>query len=106
MKIKVSTDFTVSPGPREVKQGDFSGELFRQNVLLKAYKVSKENKEQLIVDLDDVYGYFESFLEESFGGLVRVDKVDKNDLLSRLVLISHDDPSLIERIKSFIEEAN
>lgn len=106
MKIKISTDFTVSPGPREIKQGDFSGELFRQNILFNAYKQSKENNEQLVVDLDGVYGYFESFLEESFGGLVRVDKVDKNDLLNRLVLISNEDPSLPERIKGFIEEAD
>lgn len=105
MKIKVSKDFTLSPGPREIKQGEFSGELFRQTVLLDAYNKSKNAGEKLVVDLDDVFGYFESFLEESFGGLVRVDKVNKKDLLSRLELVSKDDPSLKERIISFIKNA-
>ena len=62
--IKV-TDFTKYPGGRFVKDGPGSGEQFRRDVLLPAFKQSGK----ICVLLEGAYGYPISFLEEAFGGL-------------------------------------
>ncbi len=64
--IKVS-DFTKYPDPRYKKLGKFSGEEFRNDILIPA--IEKDNDIQ--VDLDGVTGYGSSFLDEAFAGLIR-----------------------------------
>jgi hypothetical protein len=51
--------------------GPFSGEEFREELLEPALKQAIEQKHVLTIILDGVSGYGSSFLEESFGGLVR-----------------------------------
>lgn len=69
--IAIATDFTRYPGPRYRKDGSFSGEQFREEVLVPALHKAEQHGNTVIVLLDGVAGYGSSFLEEAFGGLVR-----------------------------------
>ena len=62
VKIKLSTDFSATPGGRLITEGDFSGELFRDNLLLEKYEEAERNNTLLEVDFDDCYGVGTSFL--------------------------------------------
>lgn len=100
MIIKIR-DFTITPGGRYKKHGKYSGEEYRESILIPAYNKAKDNNEGLCVDLDGTYGYPSSFLEEAFGGLARAYPSD--DLLNHLDFISYEDPEEINRIKKYIQ---
>lgn len=65
--IDVARDFTPTPGGRYRKEGEYSGEEFRERFL----EPVLDQGGQVIVDLDGPEGFTTSFLEEVFGGLVR-----------------------------------
>lgn len=94
-------DFTLFPGPRYIKLGEYSGEWFREKVLIPLIK----NDTCIILDLDGVAGYGSSFLEEAFGGAVR--KGIDTDILFGIIdnIISKDDPDLIEEIRGYVNDA-
>lgn len=69
-------DFTRTPGPRHRDEGEFSGEQFRDEYLDPRFQTAREEGKTLLVDLDGTSGYASSFLEEAFGGLVRLHSVD------------------------------
>lgn len=108
MIINVVEDFTDTPGARYKTQGSFSGEEFRDKILYpKFIKALKEN-EILTVNLDGGYGYGSSFLEETFGGLVRRLRNEKNPNYKKvldIIIISNDNKTWNEKIKSYIESA-
>ncbi len=78
--ITIGKDFTRVPGGRYREFGPFSGEQFREDVLVPALN---EN-ERVTVFLDDVESYMSSFLEEAFGGLIRKGHFTYDDLKNRL----------------------
>jgi len=69
--IVIASDFTRYPGPRYRKDGPFSGEQFRDELLVPALRRVERGGGNVIVELDGVAGYGSSFLEEAFGGLLR-----------------------------------
>lgn len=102
IEIKVR-DFSEFPGPRKESIGPNSGEKFRETVLLP--KLKEHPNDLIVVNLDGTAGYGSSFLEESFGGLIRagvpydrVKEICEN-------LISNEDESLIDEIKEYVREA-
>ena len=100
MKVINVVDFTEFPGPREKKYGDYSGEEYRDTIL-----IPEINKgEQFAVCLDNVFGYGSSFLEEAFAGLIRKGVPEETVLNIAENLISNDDPSLIVEINQYIQE--
>ena len=101
--INIVNEFTDTPGARYKSEGDYSGELFRETVLIPKYIKAITTKEQLKIELDGGYGYATSFLEESFGGLAR--KYDIQEVLKTLVFESNDEPGLIEEITEYIKTA-
>lgn len=101
--INIVKDFTDTPGGRFKKDGDFSGEEFRDKFLVPLFKDKSDGNEITII-FDGAEGYPTSFLEEAFGGLARV--FGKDIVIKRLKLISNEDPLLIEEINSYIEKAN
>lgn len=105
MKIKIATDFSRIPGARYPIEGDFSGQEFRTNILLPKLKEAINNHEELIVDLDGTAGLGTSFLEESFGGLIREDHMEYKDIMKTLKFISIEEPDYIEEIFSYINDA-
>jgi hypothetical protein len=105
MKIKIATDFTTAPGPRYISEGKYSGEQFRKDVLLPKVREAISKKCSLVVDLDGTSGYGTSFLEESFAGLIREEKLGLAALDSVLTLVSAEEPDLLTEIREYMEEA-
>lgn len=101
----IATDFSSTPGPRFRDEGDFSGEELREDHLRPLVQKSIESKNKVLVDLDGTHGYLTSFLEEAFGGLIRVDKFDLDDLKKVFEFKSNEEPYLIEDIFNYLEEA-
>ncbi len=99
MKTIYIKDFSKFPGPRFSELGDFSGEDFRDNHLIPALE-----KDDVEVNLDGVFGYGSSFLEEAFGGLVRK-KVDTRRVLNLKENLVCNDKSIISEVKFYIDEA-
>ena len=105
MKMKIATDFSRIPGARYPEEGDFSGQEFRKNVLLPQLKKAIQEKVKLTIDLDGTAGLGTSFLEEAFGGLIREDRLDYNEIIGTLEFISEEDPDYISEIYSYIDDA-
>ncbi len=99
--INVARDFTRFPSGRFKKNGDTSGEGFRERFLEGAILQGEE----ITVELDGTIGYGSSFLEEAFGGLVRTLQVREDELRVKLHLASSD-PSLVEEINGYIDDAS
>jgi len=69
--ISVVKDFSPTPRGRNENHGPNNGLRFRQKVLLPRLLSGGEDC-LLVVDLSGTNRYGSSFLEEAFGGLVRV----------------------------------
>jgi hypothetical protein len=95
--ISVAQDFSRTPGPRWEAQGKFSGEVFRDTVLLPKLRKAVDNHQKLTVDLDYTAGYASSFLEEAFGGLVRRG-FTTSELREHLEIKSEQEPFWIDDI--------
>ena len=101
--INISKDFTDTPGARYKSEGEYSGELFRETILIPKYVEAIAAHKQLKIELDGGYGYATSFLEESFGGLAR--EYDIQEILRTLVFESNDEPGLTNEITEYIKKA-
>lgn len=99
--ISVATDFSRFPAGRFYTDGPYSGEKFREEVLRPLVESGTETIE---IDLDGTAGYGSSFLEEAFGGLVRVSGISAEELLRRIVLKS-EDPARVSEIKEYVRDA-
>lgn len=103
--FKVSKEFSKTPGPRLPVEGEFSGELFRERHLMPAIKEAINKNASLIIDLDCTAGYGTSFLEEAFGGLIRIDNYRLEELMDHLEFVSNEEPYLIEDIIEYLKDA-
>lgn len=97
-------EFSRTPGFRYIKDGPFSGELFRRDFLQPRFQEALDRKAILVVILDGTQGYGTSFLEESFGGLSR--QYGAATVSKHLEIISEDEPYLADDIKTYIDEAS
>lgn len=97
--ISIASDFTKFPAGRFKDDGPYSGELFREKYLAPALSMN----ETVVVELDGARGYGSSFLEEAFGGLVRLG-FPADTVLSNVKLVSKDS-SLIAEIQSYIRDS-
>jgi STAS-like domain of unknown function (DUF4325) len=99
--VNVADEFTRFPAGRLKIKGSTSGEAFRERFLEKPLREGLA----VTVNLDGTVGYGSSFLEEAFGGLVRVLDLGADRILSLLKLNSSDG-SLIEEIEQYIRDAD
>ena len=100
MKIDIAQDFSPKPFGRDHNDGRFSGERFRDEVLLKAFQESDEVIEVL---LDGVTrGFGSSFLDEAFAGLLR-NGISYDDVRSRLKVVTSDQ-DYFDEIWEYIED--
>lgn len=93
-------DWCTSPAGRFRSDGPFSGEAYREDVLLPALAVF----DLVTVDLDGGFGFGSSFLEEAFGGLIRSGRFTKETLRSKLVIRSSM-KTYVARATSYMEDA-
>ena len=98
--INVAKQFSKYPGGRFLSDGDYSGERFREKFLVPALRSGQE----VIVELDGTLGYGSSFLEEAFGGLVRVENFTPEQL-NKALTISTTNDTLKYTIGRYIQEA-
>lgn len=99
-KINIAKNFTRFPSGRFKRNGETSGEAFRERFL----ETPLKNGEEITIELDGTIGYGSSFLEEAFGGLVRVLNFSANEIKKKIHLISSD-PAICEEIIGYIDDA-
>jgi hypothetical protein len=97
--INIEKDFSRYPAGRFKADGPHSGERFREELLIPALK-SCEGK--IIVEFDGARGLGSSFLEEAFGGLIRVG-FSATELRNRLDMHCKD-KSLTEEVLNYIQK--
>jgi hypothetical protein len=95
--IDIGTDFSRFPAGRYRSDGKFSGERFRDDILVPALRSHQE----VVLKLDGTMGFGSSFLEEVFGGLIRSGQFTAEQISSILRLESSD-KSLIDEIYEYI----
>ncbi len=71
--VSIAKHFSRFPGGRVASDGPASAEEFRETILAPAIREAETSGERVTVSLDGTLGYAASFIEEAFGGLVRVD---------------------------------
>lgn len=97
LSISVAQDFSRFPAGRYQTDGPNSGERFREELLAPSLRTA----DLVTVKLDGTRGYGSSFLEEAFGGLVRLGYFKADELQSKLAIESKD-PSLEAEIRRYI----
>lgn len=101
MSVVKITDFSPFPAGRYIDDGPYSGQAFRDNVL-----IPNLNENDVVkVDLSGAFGFGSSFLEEAFGGLVRAGHFTLKMLKQRLKIESEDDPMVVDEIWYYIQSA-
>lgn len=103
VRINISKDFSETPGGRKIEEGNYSGEEFREKLLKEKYEEAVYKGEKLEIDFDNCYGFASSFLEEAFGGLVRV--CQKTGILDNIIIISNDDETLEDTVRRYVTAA-
>jgi hypothetical protein len=101
--ISVARDFSETPGPRSKDEGDYSGEVFLQDLLRPRFLEAAASGEKLLIDLDGTEGYATSFLEAAFGGLAR--EYDPERVMATLTFKCEDEPLLEQEITNYIRDA-
>lgn len=111
MIINIARDYTETPGGRNISDGNFSGEDFRDNFLIPKVCELIDTDEKIEINLDGGYGYGSSFLEEAFGGLIRklvLKNISVNKIkafINRFHIKSDEEPALISQIFEYMERA-
>lgn len=100
LTIDVGREFSSYPGGRYAKNGPYSGQEFRDRLLLPALRAH----DVVTVVLGNAEGYSGSFLEEAFGGLVRAG-YSESDLRSKLELLGQDEfEAFVRRAWMYVHE--
>lgn len=107
MKLFVATQFTRRLGPRYISQSEKhdTGEEFRERYLLPLLKDCIQKKEELYVIFDGCSGAGVSFLEETFGGLIRAG-VLYEDIKAWLKIVWESNPRKKAQAEEYIEKAH
>ena len=99
--ISIAKDFSPFPFGRKRNVSDSSAEEFREDLLVSKMR----DYEKITIILDGVDDYMPSFLEESFGGLIRNHPFSLKDIQSRITFVSTNRPYLIEEIEVYLSAA-
>lgn len=102
--INIAKDFSLYPAGRFKTDGPYSGEAFRDDILVP----SLQSHDCVQVQIGEVPGYGSSFLEEAFGGLVRLGLFSKSELKEKLK-IDYDEDSYAtyaDELWDYINAAN
>ena len=95
--INIAKHFSTTPFGRT---GPHGGEVFRAKYLVKTIGYGPKT----IIDFDGLNRAISSaFLEEAFGGLARELQLPYEELRSRMVLKSDEDPSIIEEVEDYLK---
>lgn len=104
--LNIADEFSKTPCVRYESEGEFSGESFRKMLLLPRFNEAKKRGVKLIIILDRTAGLGTSFLEESFGGLIREDGISYQEIKETIDYISEENPDYIDEINEYLTDAN
>ena len=106
MNFYVATQFTRKLGPRFIEQSPYhdTGQEFRDKYLIPQLNECIQRGEKLFVVFDGCSGAGVSFLEESFGGLIRAG-IPYEQLTAWLVFVWNANPRKKAQAEGFIEKA-
>ena len=101
-KINIGSDFSEFPVGRFRSDGPDSGQRFREDFLEPALS----SGQSVIIEMSGTDGYGSSFLDEAFGGIIRLMKLSQVEA-DRLFKFEADpeDQSFIEEVKGYIKNA-
>jgi hypothetical protein len=99
--LNVAREFSVTPGGRYRRISQFSGEEFRETLLEPALR----GNEAVEVELDGVLGYGSSFLEEVFGGIVRVMHWTSRQVFDRHIRVTTTRGSWRAEVDGYVDDA-
>lgn len=105
LSLNIAREYSRCPGARYDREGDYSGERFREQFLLPRLKEAIATGVMLVVVLDGSAGYSTAFIEESFGGLVREDGLSLQEIKDHLIIISEEDETYINEIDFYLQNA-
>jgi hypothetical protein len=97
--VSIAKEFSRYPGGRFERDGPYSGEEFRARYLIPALQA----REKLVIAMDGVRGYGSSFLEEAFGGLVRLGF--EREFVRDHLTFETENPSLKLEVEEYISQA-
>jgi hypothetical protein len=97
-EVNIGTQFSKYPAGRTREDGPFSGQYFREDFLQPLLSQGKHFR----VLFDDALGAGSSFLEEAFGGLVRLGFTAK-EIFSKIEFVTKDEV-LLDEIKHYITD--
>lgn len=103
--LNIAKEYSRCPGARYESEGDYSGERFREDFLLPKLKEAMAAGVKLEVVLDGSAGYSTSFIEESFGGLIRTNHLTLQEVKDNIIIISEEDPSYVDDINIYWKNA-
>lgn len=104
MNLVVANEFYRRPLGRYRTQGTYTGEAFREDILLPKLKALSPN-EKFTIDFTGVTMNGSSFLEEAFGGLVRKHGYSAKELKNTFIFKFPRRPSLEEKVWQYISDA-
>lgn len=99
--IDLAKQFTDRPFGRYREDGNRSGEVFREDMLVPALR----QHDHVTVNLGGTNFYGSSFLEEVFGGLVRAG-FTQAELGQKLTMLHDKLPSVVIEAERYIREAD
>ena len=100
--LTIATDYSEFPGGRYSKDGIGNATEFREKHLVPMLEKNKP----FIIDLNGIVSYPVSFIDEAFGGLVRMKRYSAEQLLKLINFHSTDDSLLgtVDLIKQHIQK--
>jgi len=103
--VKIRDDYNWSTGSRLIIEGPHSGEDFRIKFFYPMIIDAIASNETLTIDFDGGIGYGTSWLEEVFGGVIRKDRVDAQDVRKHLRLIATQQPYILRLVDKYMKQA-
>lgn len=97
--ISIASDFSKFPGGRNEFDGHNNAQRFKKEVLLPAL----EKYDHIVIDFEGIAGVGSSFLEETFGGLIRDDGYTADEIYGKIEFATRQ--GRIDEIKSYIDDA-
>ena len=98
IEYKFAEKYSPYPGGRFIRLGDFSGEDFREKVLIPVF----ENNDKIIIDATGVKTSFSpSFLDEAFGEVAKIYGLEKfNETVD---FFSNDNEALKDKMMYYVK---
>lgn len=105
--LDIANEFSRYPAGRTNNDGRFNGNRFREELLRPRLQQAIRTGNKLEINFEGVRTFGSSFLEQSFGGLVRINKIDKKVALNTIIFtyVSPVYRNYVQLSKRYIKEA-